>query len=317
VVGRPANFSGAIGSFQVAMRAEPRTLLAGEPLVLTIRITCTGSVEQIDRPDLNRLPRFAKQFLIKDLADRSLPKERAREFDYSLRPRSASVKQIPRLPFIFFKPGAGPTAGEYETTYAPAIPLTVRPRTAVQASQVQGADVPSDIPDSVYQIAEGPQVLRRVAVFAVPGPIILAACLLAPPCACMFWYAAWRRRHPDAGRLNRRRRSRAAQEALQNLGRLETVPVDQRAERARQILTEYLRQRFDLAVSEPTPLEVATYLAGLGLSSSSVQEVTGLFIACDAARFAPGLTAEQDDWSAVAGHLVNSLEGEPWSSQAA
>src|SRR5260370_11500442 len=71
LVGRPDNFSGAVGSFQVSMRAQPTVLHAEDPLILTVRITGTGRLDDIERPDLRRLPRFAKQFEINDLSDRS------------------------------------------------------------------------------------------------------------------------------------------------------------------------------------------------------------------------------------------------------
>src|SRR5438067_623194 len=108
IVGRPAHFSGAIGSYKVRMRAEPTVLQAEDPLILTVRITGSGSLESLARPNLQRQDRFAKQFQIENLKDRYLPDERAREFDYRLRPRSSAVKEIPALPFPFFTPGIVP-----------------------------------------------------------------------------------------------------------------------------------------------------------------------------------------------------------------
>jgi hypothetical protein len=319
VAGRPENFSGAIGSFHVTMQAEPTTLLAEAPLTLTVRITGTGRLEQIERPDLRRAwqPRFANQFQIENLQDRYLAEARAREFDYRLRPRSAAVKQVPRLAFVFFKPGFVPAEKGYQTTYAPAIPLIVKPAAEVPASQVQGLSPTLALPDSVYQVVEGPPVLRRDQPWALPALWVLGIMVALPPVLAVFWYAGWRRWYPDAGRLASRRRSRAAQEALRALEKLEKSSSSDQALQAERIVTDYLRQRLDLAVCEPTPIEAATHLQRLGLPAALAQESAAFFTACDAARFSPGFSLDGESWSAAASRLVQSLEDEPWLHRAA
>src|SRR5262249_3075314 len=139
---------------------------------------------------------------------------------------------------------------------------------------------------------------------------------LVPPVIALLWYAAWRRRYPDAGQVARRRRSRAAQEALRALHALEKSHAKEQAQPAKRIVTEYLRQRLDFGVVEATPIEAATHLEREGLSPVLVQDVAKFFSACDAARFAPGLDGEQDSWASVASGLVRTLEDEPWVSQA-
>src|SRR6266571_2093021 len=71
VAGRPERFSGAVGSFQegdVTLRAEPRELLEGQSLLVTVRVATSGDVQTPPRrPDLKSLPRFAERFYIEDL----------------------------------------------------------------------------------------------------------------------------------------------------------------------------------------------------------------------------------------------------------
>src|SRR5207245_10768263 len=92
LAGRPVNFSGAVGTFRVSMTAEPTVLQAEDPLVLTVRITGSGDLQQVQRPDLRRLANFSKRFLIENLGQRDLPGEKTREFTYQLRPRHAGDK---------------------------------------------------------------------------------------------------------------------------------------------------------------------------------------------------------------------------------
>src|SRR5437588_324538 len=144
VAGQPVNFSGAIGSYAISMQAEPTALEAEERILLKVRIavTGTGSLHQIERPDLRKLPQFNKRFEIENGAAHDLPKAKTREFEYRLRPRNAEVKQIPALPFVYFNPDILPAAKGYQWAYASAIPLTVKPRSAVTSAQVQAASAP-------------------------------------------------------------------------------------------------------------------------------------------------------------------------------
>src|SRR5689334_12845449 len=87
VAGRPPQFSGAVGTFSVTMRATPTALTAEDPLILTVRIEGAGNLPELRRPDLRRIPKFDKSFAIVALTERAETNPPAREFTYQLRPR--------------------------------------------------------------------------------------------------------------------------------------------------------------------------------------------------------------------------------------
>jgi hypothetical protein len=312
------NFSGAIGTYAISMRAAPTELQAEERILLTVRITATGrgTLAQIKRPDVRKLPQFARQFEIENRGERDLPQEKAREFDYGLRPRSAIVKQIPALPFIYFNPTILPPIKGYQTTYARAIPLIVKPRTDVTGAQVQGSSAPLDPPDPVLHVVSGSSVLRQEAPLHLPGWGV-ATLVLIPPLLCLTWLIAWRRLNPDAVRLAKQRRSRAARLALRSLGALTRTPPEEQALRIKEVLVDYLRERFDFTILEPTPFEVAGHLRASGVSDKSAGQARDFFAECDAARFAPYRPAGSDSWTARAMELLHALEEESWPAQAA
>ena len=74
------------------------------------------------------------------------------------------------------------------------------------------------------------------------------------------------------------------------------------------VLTRYLRQRFDLAVTEPTPAEVADCLQHAGASDAVVLKATGLLDACDGARFAPAAAGAALATDAI--HFIQTLEAD-------
>lgn len=312
---RPAEFRGAIGwGLKIRMRATPTELQAEEPLLLTVTITGNGNLQTVQRPDLGQLPRFAQHFHIENLGDRVSAAEKTREFDYRLRPRTAAVKEIPPLRFVYFNPKMFPSEKGYQTALAPAITLTVRPRAQVRTAQVQGPPLHVEPPASVYQLATGAVVLRSDSPFALPGPGALAVLFLGPPVLGGLWYLSWRRRHPQDAHQAHKRRSRASQNALRAIRRLGTGATPAEAQQAETILAEYLRQRLDLRTAEPTPAEVADHLEQAGASATLANEVADFFGHCDAARFAPGLAEKADDWPARANRLVLALEDASWPS---
>jgi hypothetical protein len=312
VAGRPANFSGAVGNFHIASRAVPTELQAEEPLIFTIHITGTNGLRDLQRPDLRRLPRFAKQFHIENLADHYLQEQEAHEFEYRLRPRNPSVKEIPSVPFVYFKPGIVPEYLGYQTTSAPAIPLKVRPREEVSSSDVQGAPSTVEAPDRVYQIVEGPSVLRSEETPWVPRFPMLALLVLSPPVLCTAWYLVWRRLNPDAVRLAVEQGSRAAREAVAAVEKLRRLPAEEQAARAEEVVLDYLRKRLDLELMEPTPPEVVTHLQRHGASLDAQQEADDFFKACGTARFAPGLPVGEETWPSITIRLILALEAERW-----
>lgn len=109
--------------------ADRTQLTAEEPITLTLRIAGPGNLADTARPNLAKLDAF-KPFAVENLDDRFIPGDPPRrEFRYRVRPRSPAVKEIPRFKLVYFNPRIMPASRGYQTTYADAIPLTVRPRT--------------------------------------------------------------------------------------------------------------------------------------------------------------------------------------------
>jgi len=313
LVGQPEDFNGAVGEFKVEAVADTTDVRAEQPLHYRLRITGVGPVKQPPhRPDLRKLPKFKRLFQIEDLGgeDRTseVPAGRQWEFVYQLRPRNAAVKAIPGLRFAYYKPGTGPRAkGHYRYPWTHPIELTV------QSLEV-GSPVPSPVPANIQRIIDGPQVLRRDAPPALPGPWLLGLLAVLPPALCLAWYQAWRRLYPDAVQAARRRRSRAARRALQTLRGARGENADARAKRAAAAMTTYLWQRLDVPLSDASPVQAGQRLRRLGFPEPLSDQVADLLRTCEAARFASDLLPADEDLPAVTEKLILTLESEPWLS---
>ncbi len=309
LAGRPADFSGAVGVFRMRAGADPTTLAAEDPLLLTLRISAIGAVEAPPRrPDLRRLDGL---FQIAAVAEKDArPDQRTWLFVYRLRPRTTQVKAVPRLKLVYFNPASN----AYESTFTDPIPLTVRPRSA-EAPMIDPVENGGVI-DRRYPLVTGDAVLAVQTSDRLPRPWILVLLFLAPPAVCLAWYQAWRRQHPDAARLMGRRRSKAGREALKAL-RTSGPSRDPEAVGARVAgaLARYLHHRLDLATAEPTPVEAQLALEQADVSAKLAEKAAELLRRCDVARFTPGLLAPDEDLAAEAVSLVRELEAEPCLSQ--
>jgi hypothetical protein len=284
-------------------------LKAGERITFTVRVTSRGPWQAAPRrPDLARLRSFSERFDIQRAspsADREFRKPQAWEFDYTLKPKSASVHEIPPLLFVYYKPGSFPPEKGYRTIDAGPIALTV------QAAPVPQEVEPIRASDELFQRASSDDVLRLAP--GIPRLGVLGL-LLLPPVLCLGWYRLWCRLYPDAARLARQRRSVAARRALDALRSASSDKTDQQAARTALILAAYLRHRLDLPGGEATPADVAQHLERIGCSSELAGKAAELFRTCDQARFAPHADCNGHDLPADAARLILALEAEPCPS---
>jgi hypothetical protein len=109
----------------------------------------------------------------------------------------------------------------------------------------------------------------------------------------------WRAKHPSL--------SRAATQALTALaarGKLDDEQVTQ-------TFVAYVRQRFQLALSEPTALEVDESLRAAGVSPPAQVAVLELMQQCAAARFAPAGSRPGVNLRERAAQVIRALETLP------
>jgi hypothetical protein len=317
IVGRPVDFSGAIGGpFVVQWVAVPSDVVAEEPLTLTLRVTGPGNLAAMPRPPLGKQDAF-KPFAVEDLDDRFVPGDPPRrEFRYRVRPRTAEAKEVPRFKFVYFNPHVVPASRGFQTTYADAVPLTVIPRTTPAPPEVPEWLIREwETKDDEFQQGSVEQwrnaLFVRLGLDPYPehrspaGWLIPAIAAAGPPLVCGAWYAVWRRRHPDAARLAGQRRSRATAVALRELQK-----ATDDAGGVHTAVCEYLRSRFGLPATATTPAEVDAFLRNSGVPADEAVAVEGLLRRCDQARF----SAEHPPLarlSADAERLILDLEAAP------
>lgn len=210
--GRPADFAGAVGVYDIETRAAPRAVRVGDPITLTIELFGDGPVDTLPPPRLADDAALADAFRVPEqiLAGETI--NARRRFNVTIRAKRADVREIPALSYSYFDPDAE----RFVTARSAPIPLEVTAAAEVVAPDLPRADDADRAPDlqqldGLRDIETNPAVLLGRA--STPAAGAVTAAMVAPPVA---FAAGWigsalvARRRADPGRLRRRRAARAA-----------------------------------------------------------------------------------------------------------
>lgn len=302
VAGRPDDFSGIVGVYRIDITAAPTELHVEDPLTLVVKITGEGPAEfQPQRKSLRIFPpAMNEDFFIEPLPekDRRLESEKAWEFAFRIRPKRDGVTMVPGLKLVYYHPARR----KFQSSYATAIELKVTPKPAVQPPIVAEA---VSAPAHFFELTSAAEVLGQNSRWRLDQPIVLLALLLAPPILALAWRWRDHRDRRNGMHLALLLRSQAAKHALHTLEQSQ----NQGGEKVFVVLNEYLHQRFDVPMAEPSQREVERVLGRAGVGKAVRNRVKQFLDACDAVRFGPNGKAD----SLLAGQaaqLIQVLEEE-------
>jgi hypothetical protein len=261
---------------EAAWAVDPPTVPVNGELKLTLTVRHATNPYELAKPDLRKLAEFTSRFQVLDRTDPpAAPDAAEARFTYGLRPRSTDVKDIPPLKYVYFRK-VGRDWKPF-TAYAASVPLTV---TAPAAKPTPAAPpVPLDAPEEFFTLAEERQPTANPGRFGWLLPVAAVPVLVA------VWVGLWRWLFPDAVRLAKLRRNRAARLALDRLkkARASADPAGAAAAAFR----GYLIVRFGMPPAAQTPAEVSAALASVECPADRAAGAEAFLRACDAARFTP------------------------------
>jgi hypothetical protein len=280
--GRPAEFSGLVGSVAITRRLQPRNSALGEPpagtalevsagetLRLSVRLRGSGNLWDAApplQPDVE-LGAAVEIFALEPEQDleRAAALSTRRLFRYDLVPREAGQIRLPEQRLDYFDP----ESGSYAVAMAPAILVNVAPRSQAAPGHA------------------GPGSLRSEAVEPAPEPDTptwpsVTAALAVAGLALLVWRRAraGRPRGPEAATHDDAQESAAAAasrrlryalhghvEGLQNATPeeiLERPELPAGVREAARVLAAVERARYDPQARGPEPREIEQAVSGLG-----------------------------------------------------
>jgi len=299
--GRPASFSGAVGSFRARADAAPLNVRVGDPIVLTLAIDGQGTFDHIAPPALSEQAGFEK-FKVYDQPTAEAitdPHDKTRVVDkrfvYRIRPAETGIDEIPAIEFSFFDPALE----KYVTARTEPIPLSVEEGKTLLAEDIvtpktqegprgtkleaTGRGIAADYDRIEALVPQTPFTPWGLPFFflGVLPPLLYAAGAGA--------LAAHRRLNADPVR---RRARRAFARAHAGLAAARQALAAGAAAAFYPALAEaasgFVADRLNLPEHGVTSAELAARLAAAGVQDALISATVAFLDRCDAARFSPG-----------------------------
>ncbi len=193
--GRPFDFSGAVGTYEVRAEVDRRDVDAGDSIKLTVEWSGAGNFEFFEVPDLARLPAF-EDFRVYGYNEEKGADHRIATYD--LAPTSGAVRTVPPVPLSVFDPALG----EYTRVESPAIPIRVR-----DLAGADGLEPLDEEEGRERDIRDIVAATRSAGARRAPPAAAVGGILVAVPLGWWVLRALVRRRGDPDAPLERRRRA--------------------------------------------------------------------------------------------------------------
>lgn len=302
--GRPACYSGAIGTFQLSASLEPKRVRTGDPMTLTLSLEGEGTLDNATAPDLKNIESITKHFKVYDATEQT--KGNQRQFTYSLRPLDADVREFPAIPVAYFDVDQK----KYVTLSTQPIPIEVQKAvpladrdiiTSARSSDGRGRDIETRREGIFANITDTAQLgdeSVRPARWLIGGGGLFGTYIALALCV-----GRWRRSHADPVASRRRGAVGAAQRRLAEASReLAAGHANQGAEHILDALLGYVADTLGLTAAGLTATEACRTIESLGVDPQLVGRLRTLLETCEGVRY--GASA---DGSHELGHEAVSL----------
>ena len=309
--GRPAEFTGAVGRFQLSVEAQPTQVAVGDPVTLRVLVEGEGNMAAVQPLQVDAATGVK-------LYDPKVEEEERitngvygghRLFEYIVIPEQGGTLNIPPLRFAYFDP--------YKASYEvlESNPITIYSEGSVEEEGVSyglsrrdieavGEDIRYIKPDAEV-LGAGSTLYNSYWFWTLQGALPLAFFAL------LVWQRHQRRLQGDVAYARQRR---AKGEAGRRLARADTLlAAGTEAEfygEVRAAVLEFVADRLNLAAAGLTIEVCAEVLAVRQVEAETIAALSDLLRRCDFARFAPagGPPTDRAVARQLAGEVIAGLE---------
>ena len=278
--GQPADFTGAVGDFNIRTWVDTSEVRMNEAITLNIELRGTGNINMFSMPEIN-FPGDMDVFP----PNSSFEKEKLWDqytgtilWEYILIPRGAGKYQLPRIQLSYLNP----KNGSWNKTGAKPISFNVLPGEDNFISNTNGFTkeeislLGSDIRYNTTKILDW--VLRSEPTISIRSfsPHILAAILFLLPIPIA------RFKGHRSNNVSIRQSKKALKKALKNL----KIPEEDPFIQVSKVIYVYLKDRFFLSSEHLDPLSVKKTLKGI-IELEHLDSLIRILKLCDAGRYGP------------------------------
>ncbi len=292
---KPANFTGAVGQFNLITSAGPADATVGDPITVRVKISGTGALDSVALPPQDAWQNFKTYPPTTKLeTSDQFGFEGAKTFEQIISPLNIDVRELPPLTFSFFNP----EDGRYHALKSVAVPLTVHAAGATVLPQVaanKNASEEKPVQDILPLKNDLGALVKIPAGRDSVEPILIKPAFLAAQAVPVLAFLAafvWRKRTDNLANNPRLRRRRfVSQLVAQGLQDLKKFASANQSEEffalLFRLLQEQLGERLDCPATAITENVIDEHAALRGVLKPTREALHELFQLCNQARYAP------------------------------
>lgn len=278
-LGRPADYTGAVGEFRLSSRVDTTRVTANQALAFTVNLSGTGNLGLFQLPELD-FPGGLEVFSPKTSMDKDPFRDEIsgkRTWEYILIPRRDGQYLLPSVELSYLEP----ESGRWRSTATDPIPILVEPgKSSADGNQGLTKEEIALLSQDIRYIRQEAVHMRNISARMVPPAFWLFNLL-----AVTFFFTPNVVDYVKSNQNNRQgvARSRSAlRRAKKVLSKVESDDF----ESVEQSVFDYFSDRMGVASAGLDARILKERLRNL-INTSSADDLTNILEICDRARFAP------------------------------
>lgn len=286
---KPANFTGAVGSFTMNATAGPTAVTVGDPVTVRVQISGRGSLDALTLPAQEAWQNFKTYPPTSKLeTSDQFGFQGVKTFEQIVSPQNTDVHELPPLTFAFFNP----EDGQYHTLKQAAVPLAVKAAGATPLPALAANKNPTEekSPQDILPIKENLETFTTKSSPLIARPAFLA--VQALPVLAFLAAFVWRRRTDNLANNPRLRRQRAVALLIRDgVADLKKFAAENKSDEffalLFRLLQEQLGERLDCPATAITESVIDEHPKLRSAPASARDGLHELFQLCNQARYAP------------------------------
>ena len=309
--GKPADFYGLIGDYDITATATPLEVKVGDPITLQISIGKNPYLEPVRFPDLEAIKELSDNFIISSEQSSPVIDNGRKVFTQTIRARNENARRIPPILLSCFDP----KTGEYITRQSEPIALNVAPTKVLTLADVEGgSDVAlgrrlDRVQEGISANYAGTELLEDMSfdlvkrVFAMPVVFVWAL----PFVAFVVSLTAKAIYQDKEGKAAIKRRKTAAKRFNADVKKINTAAADAKLKLA-EAIKGYFAGRFDKLAGSLTSDDCGNISLEATGDNQLAAEIAGIIEKCEAGRYSPMFVDFDKNWIAQSIQIIERIE---------
>ena len=306
--GRPNNFNGAVGTFELEVRTSKTALNASESLQATVQVKGSGNLKLFSLPELvtpSALERYDPEH--KEQVNTTLRGMRGTIQDtYTLVPQYQGKYPIPSVQFSYFDP----STKSYKTLTSKEVVIDV-----IEGPKSIGASASNTTKTNAVEAPSISNAFQFIAQRANFKPVVqvpfigsmLFYVLLLLPILLLSIYLVLRKRTPDAALLAQRHKARLAKKYLGKAKRNMSDATDFYVA-LEGALHNYVKARLHIQTADFSKEKMEALLTEKGVDTQTVALFIQVLTNCEFARYTPSSRSSMEQDYATAVEAITQMD---------